>query len=73
MPAETQRRLGLDDQRSWIVVGEANVLVWPGRISDEPCNVRLRFAAGQFVSRSAHPIFARGCGPEAQSLSEQNN
>jgi len=30
IPAATKRRLGLDDQRSWIVVNEANVFVWPG-------------------------------------------
>jgi len=30
IPAETKRRLGLDDDRSWIVVSEANVFGWPG-------------------------------------------
>jgi len=30
IPAETKRRLGLDDERSWIVVSEANVFGWPG-------------------------------------------
>lgn len=30
IPAETKRRLGLDDQRSWIVVTDANRFVWPG-------------------------------------------
>jgi uncharacterized protein YifN (PemK superfamily) len=29
MPAATCRRLGLDDQRSWIVVAEMNKFVWP--------------------------------------------
>lgn len=28
--AETKRRLGLDDQRSWIVLTETNVFAWPG-------------------------------------------
>ena len=30
IPAGTKRRLGLDDERSWIVVTEANEFVWPG-------------------------------------------
>ena len=30
IPLLTKRRLGLDDARSWIVVTEANRLVWPG-------------------------------------------
>jgi hypothetical protein len=30
IPAETKRRLGLDGQRSWIVLTDANRFVWPG-------------------------------------------
>ena len=30
IPAATKRRLGLDDERSWIVVAEANRFTWPG-------------------------------------------
>jgi hypothetical protein len=30
MPADTRRRLGLDDESSWIVLGEANAFLWPG-------------------------------------------
>ena len=30
IPLETKRRLGLDDERSWIVLTEANRFVWPG-------------------------------------------
>ena len=30
IPAETKRRLGLDQDRSWIVLTEANVFHWPG-------------------------------------------
>jgi hypothetical protein len=30
IPQETKRRLGLDDDRSWIVLTEANRFVWPG-------------------------------------------
>ncbi len=30
IPAATKRRLGLDDERSWIVITEANRFTWPG-------------------------------------------
>jgi hypothetical protein len=30
IPAATKRRLGLDNDRSWIVVTEANRFTWPG-------------------------------------------
>jgi hypothetical protein len=30
IPAQTKKRLGLDDERSWIIVTEANRFVWPG-------------------------------------------
>jgi hypothetical protein len=30
IPHPTKRRLGLDDERSWIVLTEANRFVWPG-------------------------------------------
>jgi hypothetical protein len=30
IPADTKRRLGLDDARSWIVLDEANRFIWPG-------------------------------------------
>ncbi|MGH8219721.1 MAG: hypothetical protein ACREUT_14340 [Steroidobacteraceae bacterium] len=30
IPAATKDRLGLDSERSWIVLTEANVFVWPG-------------------------------------------
>jgi hypothetical protein len=30
IPAVTKRRLGLDGERSWIVVTDANRFVWPG-------------------------------------------
>jgi len=30
IPHATKRRLGLDDERSWIILTEANRFVWPG-------------------------------------------
>jgi hypothetical protein len=30
IPAETKRRLGLDEDRSWIILTEANSFDWPG-------------------------------------------
>ena len=30
IPPATKRRLGLDGERSWVVLGEANRFLWPG-------------------------------------------
>lgn len=30
IPADTKKRLGLDDARSWIVLTELNEFIWPG-------------------------------------------
>src|SRR5215469_1421995 len=30
MPAQVKRHLGLDDDRSWVVVSEGNEFLWPG-------------------------------------------
>ena len=30
VPPDTKRQLGLDDERSWIVLDEANRFAWPG-------------------------------------------
>ena len=30
IPPETKRRLGLDSERSWVVLDEANDFIWPG-------------------------------------------
>lgn len=38
IPPATKRRLGLDDDRSWIVLTEGNAFAWPGP--------DLRFASG---------------------------
>lgn len=38
IPSATKRRLGLDDERSWIVLTEGNAFAWPGP--------DLRFAPG---------------------------
>jgi hypothetical protein len=39
IPAPVKMRLGLDGERSWVVVSEANVFAWPGP--------DLRFVAGR--------------------------
>ncbi len=30
LPQQTSRRLGLDDERSWVIISEANEFTWPG-------------------------------------------
>lgn len=39
VPLTTKRRLGLDDEQSWIVLSEGNAFAWPGP--------DLRFAPGE--------------------------
>jgi hypothetical protein len=43
IPARVKRRLKLDDERSWVVLTEANRIVWPG------LDLRL-FSAGDAAS-----------------------
>lgn len=45
IPAAVQQRLGLDAERSWIVVNEVNVFTWPGP--------DLRFVPGKGLESAA--------------------
>lgn len=52
IPPDTKRRLGLDDERSWIIVNELNRFTWPGpdlrmRVPGDPSSV----AYGQLPAR----------------------
>jgi len=53
IPPETERRLGLDVERSWIVVSEANTFAWPGpdlrpRAPDRPETVAFGLLPANF-------------------------
>lgn len=48
IPAATKRRLGLDEDQSWIVVTECNVFAWPGP--------DLRFAKGAGAESAAYGL-----------------
>lgn len=48
IPAATKRRLGLDADRSWIVIAEANEFVWPGP--------DLRAVSGRDLSSVAYGV-----------------
>lgn len=52
IPAPTKARLGLDEARSWVVLNEANVFVWPGP--------DLRLVQGQSPSGPAYGILPPG-------------
>lgn len=44
IPIATKRRLGLDDERSWIIISELNRFIWPGpdlrmRVAGDPSSV----------------------------------
>jgi len=46
MPASVKQRLRLDEERSWIVVSEANLFTWPGP--------DLRFVPGKGLESAAY-------------------
>lgn len=48
LPPDTKRRLGLDDERSWVIVSEANRFLWPGP--------DLRFLPGQGPESAAYGV-----------------
>lgn len=53
IPAETKRRLGLDDARSWVVLTEANRFSWPGPdlrpgVNGDPSSVAYGYLPGKF-------------------------
>ena len=52
LPPETKRRLGLDSERSWIIVNDANEFVWPGP--------DLRFLPGQGPESAAYGFLPPG-------------
>jgi hypothetical protein len=48
LPTAAKRRLGLDEERSWVVTSEANVFLWPGP--------DLRFLPGQGPESAAYGV-----------------
>lgn len=52
LPLPTKSRLGLDGERSWIIVSEANRFLWPGP--------DLRFLAGQGPASASYGFLPPG-------------
>jgi len=48
LPASAKRRLGLDEERSWVIVSEANIFLWPGP--------DLRFLPGRGPESAAYGL-----------------
>jgi hypothetical protein len=52
LPAALKRHLGLDDERSWVVVTEFNRFVWPGvDLQPRPGVTPRRYEYGVFPGR----------------------
>ncbi|HWA89320.1 MAG TPA: hypothetical protein VG889_04750 [Rhizomicrobium sp.] len=51
MPRDTKLRLGLDSDRSWIILSEANRFAWPGP--------DLRFPAGRDAADAAYGLVSQ--------------
>lgn len=52
LPPATKRRLGLDEERSWVVTSEANSFLWPGP--------DLRFLPGRGPESAAYGFLPPG-------------
>ncbi len=48
LPTAAKRRLGLDEERSWVVTSETNVFLWPGP--------DLRFLPGRGPESAAYGV-----------------
>jgi hypothetical protein len=54
IPAATKNRLGLDGERSWVVLTEANDFIWPGPDlrpipGSDPSSIAYGFLPPRFV------------------------
>lgn len=66
IPPVTKRRLGLDDERSWIVLTESNRFVWPGP--------DVRSVDSERISRAtASSTLRRGEAPVCQACQSQRH
>jgi hypothetical protein len=76
IPHPTKRRLGLDSDRSWVVLTEANDFIWPGpdlrpAVSGDFVQRRLRNAAAwlhQGAARAPGRSMAQGRGKSGVPL-----
>jgi hypothetical protein len=66
IPQQTKQRLGLDDERSWIMLSEANRFIWPGpdlrmARAGDPSSVVYGYLPANFfeVIRSKFIAFAK--------------
>jgi mRNA-degrading endonuclease toxin of MazEF toxin-antitoxin module len=59
LPAQTKKRLGLDEQASWIVTEEVNVFTWPGPdLKSIDTQAGRRFAFGYLPSNLTRQLIA---------------
>jgi hypothetical protein len=64
IPPETKHRLGLDDDRSWIVLTEANTFDWPGpdlrpkATGAEPTDIAYGFLPQKFFDQVRNKFLA---------------
>jgi hypothetical protein len=72
IPAETKRRLGLDADRSWVVVNEVNDFVWPGPdirpLPDETARFEYGFLPPGLYRRIRDRVTALGASGQLQSV-----
>jgi PemK-like, MazF-like toxin of type II toxin-antitoxin system len=67
LPSMTKRRIGLDDQRSWIVTSEYNRFIWPGPDirPDASGEVVLGLLPSSLIERAARNLRAHAAAGRA--------
>lgn len=73
LPAETKRRLGLDGQRSWVVIAEFNRFAWPGpdlrpQRNGEPASILYGLLPSSFFNELKKAFVARARARKVSSV-----
>jgi hypothetical protein len=74
IPADTKRRLGLDDAPSWVVLTEANRFVWPGPdlrpgVNGEPSSIAYGSLPERLFERIRLGLLAKAKANQAPLVS----
>lgn len=74
LPLATKRRLGLDSERSWVVLTEANDFIWPGpdlrpSVSGDPRSVSYGMLPPGFMAVLRQRLILRWRALQAKAVS----
>jgi hypothetical protein len=76
IPTATRSRLGLDSERSWVVVSEVNRFVWPGpdlaRVPGDPRRFDYGFLPPRFFKKITSQIVDRARARDLEEIHRQD-